>query len=295
MYLLVVVVLTMSTVSLGSLLFDFVNVYLPDAAAPRCAYDSCAGGIRTAFSVLVVAFPVLVWAWRFLQRDIASQPAKAHALVRRWLLYFTLFVAGGVVIGDLISLINNWLAGELTPQFLLKVLAVLVIAGSVFYYFLRELHSESRRGNERWVARGAIVVVIISLALGLKTAGLPSSARDRNLDNQRVNDLQQIQNQIVGVYWAGKGTLPAALADLRDSISGFAAPTDPVTKTPYDYTVTGGRSFRLCAVFTTASQSQQSAPRAYYGGGGDWGHGEGRVCFDRTIDSQLYPPKLKVP
>ncbi|HTP57017.1 MAG TPA: DUF5671 domain-containing protein [Candidatus Paceibacterota bacterium] len=293
LYLLVIVVLTMSAVALGSMLFDFVNYYLPDIAQPLCSYSSCFGAIRTELAFLLVAFAVLVWAWRFLQRDLAAHPEKADLKVRRWLLYLTLFVAGVTVIGDLVALINGWLQGELTVQFLLKVLAVLFIAGSVFYYFLRELHQE-RHGRQKYVAWLDIVVVVAALVVGFLTVGSPVSARARNLDDRRVNDLSYIQSQIVNVYWTSKGKLPDDLDQLRDPVSGFVPPTDPESEKSYEYTKVGVLEFTLCATFSTASSGTNAAyPSTPYAVGpgqtGAWDHAAGRVCFDRTIDPQLYP------
>ena len=297
LYLLVIVVLTMSAVALGSMLFDFVNHYLPDVAQPLCAYDSCFSSIRYELAVLFVAFGVLVWAWRYLQRDLAAHPEKSDLKVRRWLMYLTLFVAGVTVIIDLVALINGWLQGELTVQFLLKILAVLFIAGSIFYYLLRELHAQRPGGNQKYVAWLDIVVVVASLVIAFITVGSPVSARASNLDARRVNDLSYIQSQIVNVYWIAKGTLPDTLQQLVDPVSGFVPPTDPESGFVYEYLKKGTLEFTLCAVFSTKSTGANSttptAPRAIgpYGQTPTWDHGIGRVCFDRTIDPQLYPPK----
>jgi hypothetical protein len=58
------------------------------------------------------------------------------------LTYITLFVAAGVLIGDLISLVFNFLGGELTVRFVLKVLTVGVIAGTIFGHYLWDLRKE---------------------------------------------------------------------------------------------------------------------------------------------------------
>jgi hypothetical protein len=292
MYLLVLVVLTMSTVSLGMLLFDFVNIYLPDPIRSLCAYDGCAGAVNTELAVLVVSFPVLVWAWRFLQRDLKAHPDKSDLWVRRWLLYLTLFVSGITAIIDLISLISSFLNGELTTQFMLKVLVVLLIAGTTFYYFLRELHPQ-KRGKQKLVAWGAMVFVALALALGIYTSA-PWEARDRANDRDRVYALQNIQSEIIN-FWTAKGRLPATLEELEDPVRGFMVPVDPETRQPYEYDVRGNNDFSLCATFVTATRGapNEARPAYPYGDlyGSSWDHDIGRVCFDRTIDPQLYPPK----
>jgi len=292
MYLLVVVVLTMSTVSLGALLFDFINIYLPDQVRGICAYDGCIGAVNTEVAVLLVAFPVLVWAWRFIRRDVAAQPAKGDLWVRRWMLYLTLFVSGITAIIDLISLINGWLNGELTLQFLLKVLVVLGIAVGVFMYFLRELRQESG-GMQKWIAWKAAVIVVLALVAGIWTSA-PWEARDRAADRDRIYALQGIQSEIVN-FWQSKEHLPASLGELDDPIKSYRVPTDPVTGAAYGYERTGATAFKLCAVFVTDTPGSGSEVRpVMYPGdpyAADWGHDAGAVCFERTIDPQLYPPK----
>jgi hypothetical protein len=64
--------------------------------------------------------------------------------VRRWLTYLTLFIAACVLIGDFVSLVYNVLGGELTVRFVLKVLTVGIIAGTVFWYYLSELRLDER-------------------------------------------------------------------------------------------------------------------------------------------------------
>jgi high-affinity Fe2+/Pb2+ permease len=63
--------------------------------------------------------------------------------VRRWLTYIALLIAAGTVIGDLIAFLTYFLQGDLTARFVLKVLTVLIVAGSVFWYYLSSLRRNS--------------------------------------------------------------------------------------------------------------------------------------------------------
>jgi hypothetical protein len=71
-------------------------------------------------------------------------PVKRLSTIRRWLTYLTLFIAAGVLIGDLITLVYNLLGGELTVRFVLKVITVAAIAGTAFGYYLWDLRREER-------------------------------------------------------------------------------------------------------------------------------------------------------
>lgn len=285
MYLLMIFALAGSAISLGILLFQYINLFVPDVASTQCQYGGCDSAIRSALAFLIVLFPVLVWSMRFLRRDVRRLPAKRELPIRRWLLYLTLFVAGLIVIGDLVGLVRGYLQGELTVRFILKVLAIFFIAGSVFYYYLKELHvSDSARARlVGWVATGIIVAAVVA---GVTISGSPTRQRDVSLDQRRVNDLQVVQEQVVNGFWAVKGRLPTALSELEDDITGFRVPRDPETGDPYPYERVSDLSFRLCATFTVASDdSKPTGPRPFLLED-SWRHGTGETCFNRTIDPE---------
>ena len=75
---------------------------------------------------------------------IQREPTKRASRVRRNLTYVTLFIASLVLIGDFISLVYNFLGGELTQRFVFKVLTVGLIAGSIFVYYLLDLRADER-------------------------------------------------------------------------------------------------------------------------------------------------------
>lgn len=285
LYLLMIFALGGSAISFGILLFQFINIYVVDVASDVCRFGGCHNAIRGSLAFLIVVFPVLLWSTRFLRRDLQRNPSKREMPVRRWLLYLTLFVAGLIVIGDLVALVNGYLQGELTTRFLLKVLGIFFIAGSMFYYYLQELHV-SDSSLARTIGRVVMIVVAVFVVLGFIVAGSPTRQRDVRLDNERIQDLQVLQSQIVDRFWRGKGRLPTALAELEDDISGFQVPVDPETADPYEYERLGTLQFQLCATFTLASQEFDPVARKLEFGG-NWDHKEGRVCFERTIDPDL--------
>ena len=75
-------------------------------------------------------------------RDISADVTKRASSVRRQFTYLTLFIACAVLMGDVTTMIYNFLGGELTARFLLKCATVALIAGAGFGYFLRELRRD---------------------------------------------------------------------------------------------------------------------------------------------------------
>jgi hypothetical protein len=143
MYLLLFSTMYVVAFQFGSLLFDFINQAFPDPAAgglERFQRDS----IRFSVSSLIVALPVFLYMSRLTNRETALDPTKRTSPVRRWLTYLTLFSAACVLIGDVTTLIYSLLGGELTTRFVLKVVVVALIAGTIFWFYVSDLRVDER-------------------------------------------------------------------------------------------------------------------------------------------------------
>lgn len=142
-YLVLFSTLYVSAFNLGSLLFELIGRAFPDPSVdPAFALEASRVAIRWAISLLIVTFPVFVFvSWRN-DREVREDPSRRLSKVRRWLTYLTMFVAAGILIGDVTGIVFSLLSGEMTTRFVLKVLTVAAIAGSVFGYFLLDLRKE---------------------------------------------------------------------------------------------------------------------------------------------------------
>jgi hypothetical protein len=143
MYVLMFATLFITAYSLGDLLFSIINRAFPDPAV-RTLPESILLQIRWSLSCLIVAFPLFLWVASLIARLVRADPTKRASRVRRQLTYITLFIAACVLIGDVISVVYSFLGGELTTRFVLKVMTVGLIAGSVFGYYLSDLHLDER-------------------------------------------------------------------------------------------------------------------------------------------------------
>lgn len=300
------IALYVSVFSLLDLFFEYINRAFPD---PLQGYvDPYSGSIRFAIASLIVLAPVFLLLMRIIRSDIGAHPEKSELWVRRWALYFTLFVAAITVIVDLVTLVNTYLGGDVTMRFGLKVLVVFLVAGAGFLHFLADLRGywEKNPKYSLMITWGAGAVVALTIIAGFFIIGTPGQARLYRFDDQKVSDLQNIQWQVVN-YWQQKNKLPATLSDLSDPISGFVVPTDSQTGAPYEYSVVDKTSFKLCATFNAETQAGSSylsrpvmpAPAAVPVGSGKdlnaetWEHGVGQTCYLRTIDPERYPPLKK--
>lgn len=284
-----------SVVSFITLVFSYINYAYPDNL--DYYVEMFSSSMRFQMATLIVLVPVTLVLMRLIRTDIAAHQEKSDLWIRRWALFLTVFLAGAAVVGDLITLINYFLGGELTMRFALKVLVLLLVAGGVFLHFLADLRGYwiQHPQRARMVGWGAGMLVLITIIAGFFIMGSPAQMRLYRFDAQKVSDLQNIQWQLVD-FWQRKQTLPANLSELEDPISGWISPKDPQSGEVYRYERTGSNSFKLCATFNAESQKQnaESMPvRAYGTLEGNFEHGSGEVCFDRTIDPERYPPYEK--
>lgn len=287
-----VVGLYISVISLLTLLFQIINVVIPDVVERAYYYDPYSGALRFAIASLIVVFPIFLLISWLLEREYVKNPAKHELSVKRWLTYITLFVAGVAIVIDVIVLLNVFLNGELALRFFLKVLAVLVVVGVVFGYYIYDLRRTvgEKRNIQKIFFWGSVVVVLASIIGGFAIIGSPATQRDLRLDRERVQDLDMIQYQILS-YWQKTDELPENLSALNDPLFGFIVPEDPETGESYEYHALSNLSFELCAIFAKDGSEVESTPefsRAFPGLDGNWQHGAGRKCFERVIDPERH-------
>jgi hypothetical protein len=301
-----VAALYVSVISLINLLLSTINVLFPDPlefGGGFYMYDPYTAGLRWSIAALVIAFPLYLILMRIINRDIEREPSKADLALRRWITYLTLFASAVTIAVDLVVLLNVFLAGEVSTRFILKVIAVLVVAGLVFSYYFADLRNGRRmtkRSATVWRAV-AIVVVLASIIVGFAVLGSPAQARKIRFDNQKVNDLQGVQWQVVS-FWQQKQKLPASLNELEDPIRDGVIPVDRQSGNPYEYLAVASTTFKLCAEFNlptpermiTGRDISMTMPAPVGKGFENWKHAAGKQCFERTIDPDLYPTMRSV-
>jgi hypothetical protein len=287
-----------SVISFITLFIQYVNVLFPDPL--NFYYTGITDKIRLSSSVLLVAVPVYLLTCWLLGKDLKKNIGKRGLRLRKSLIYFTLFLSAVAMIIDLIILVNNFLSGELTSRFFLKTLVVLAVAAAVFGYYVWDLRRKDQESSKVPKTLGWVVAlaVLASVFGGFFIVGTPAAQRERRFDEERITDLQMIQNEIIN-YWIQKETLPAKLSEMENSISGFAVPQDPQSEDAYEYNVLSDLSFELCAEFKTSSRDFDGAYQMPKYGlfQQNWQYQAGRTCFERTIDPELYKEngQLKAP
>ena len=296
LYLVSFIALYVSAISFGLLAFGLIDHAFPDVLDYREEYPS--NGQATAIASVIIAFPLYLFLTRRLARHVADDPERRQSLVRRWLTYFTLVVAAGFILGDLIALLANVLTGDPTIRFTLKAVSILVITALIFGFYLWDMRQTeavepvlsaaggSAPGNP-WALRAllaAVVVMVVGcIAYALFLMGSPGQQRDIRLDQERVSHLSNIADNI-DRYWELNEELPAELVQMSGPRYYINRIHDPETGTPYEYRILEDARYELCAVFTTGTADLPERDRPFSERA--WDHGAGRTCFQ--LEAQAY-------
>jgi hypothetical protein len=277
------------TTALGSMLFQFIDRWLPDPVAIRQFY-----GVRTVvtwqMASIAVAFPIFLLVMRTILQEAQDRPERLQSGVRKWLTYIALLLTAGAIICDLIWFLDYFLTGELTSRFVLKALTVMLICAAVFVYYLGSLHwdretevaTAKRRSLKFGIAAAAVVVT--ALLIGFGVAGTPAAQRRIEADRRRVQDLRAIAMAVHSWHQRPANSaqaLPSTLPELTGKGVLRSQTLDPETARLYEYQVKPKNQYELCAVFSEPQEEDQVRQTQF------WYHGKGRTCF--TLDAATQP------
>lgn len=280
------------------LLFGVINLSFPDATDYYWDIESAASNVRLGFAMVIVFFPTYLILTRIVNKIRRSEAEGAYLGLTRWLIYLSLLVGGAVLLGDLVAVIMAFLEGEITQRFIFKAAAVSVVTGAAFHYYLLDARGYWIAHEQKSImfAIGAIVFVLAALGYGITNIDTPGEVRERKLDEQQTQDLQQIQYSIESYYQFNQ-VLPNDLTALAEY---EPLPSAPEGREAYTYELTE-EGFRLCATFGLASQTDSDAVLRPYApfekdalivGGNNWSHDAGRHCFARKVNADTLPSEV---
>lgn len=279
-----IVALYTLVVSLIILLFTVIN-----NSFPQVGYNYMdSGSISWPVATLIIFFPIFIMLMWLLEKEYAIAPYKQSTGIHKWLSYLTLFIFGLVIAGNLITVLYYFIDGrEISAAFLMKVLVLLVIAGLLFSYYFADVREKLTSRSRNIYRVVASVVVIGSIVWGFAVLGSPQTQRLFKYDDQKINDLININNAVDN-YYSMRQVLPKDFAELA-TINYYMSVVDAETQKPYEYIVTGNNSYQLCAEFNKASNEDTVSSQAYPMGGFSWTHGAGRHCFTRSVNLDNFP------
>lgn len=288
-------------ISFLNLLFRVIDRAFPLYQDMSCGFAGCynyatSSPISLPVATLIIVFPIFIGLAYIVYRSYISDPSKKDIWIRRWLTYITLFVAGVVLAGDLVTVLYKFLDGQdITGAFLLKALAVLVVMAAVFWYFLSDIRDRATSKMRKYFAIVSGVLILLSIILGFSVIGSPRTQRLYRQDEDTLRSMQSLQWSILN-DWQRTGDLPNSLSEAE--MSAYLSSYGPYNKIDsIRYERTGEVKFNICANFNFET------PTNSYNRGGVavapttslkdkmnvWTHPAGNYCFEREIDPEFYP------
>lgn len=246
--------MVLSAIAVGTIIFQIINRYVPDLERIYLDYHgepSYRGPIRFGISTLLLTGPLLLILTGYLHRWFRDGSLSPTSAVRRWLTYLLLFAAAANIITSVIRLLNGFLEGNYTSNFVLKMLTVLLIAAAVFGFYLWELRRDryERHPVALPLLIATAVVFLTVLVVGFTLVGSPLEARKREFDLRRSDAAQQIRNLLEDEF-RRRSTLPSTLQSFDPTLG-----LDPETAQPFGYTKLADNRYELCVTFALPRQT----------------------------------------
>ncbi len=298
-YLLSLVALLFTSISVGIVIFQTINKYVTDVLNQYSGTFS-QDALKFAISALIIAAPIFFVTTRLIYKSLVNGNLDKDSAVRRWLTYFVLLVSAVVMIVWLITTINSYLNGELTLKAILKTITVLAIAASIFSYYLYDIKREVVTDKKDKIVLAyfyATLVVVIGVFIwSLFIAESPTATRNRIMDNNVLNNFDTINNAIYDYYYKYK-KLPDDLETLKNTQVYLTNSNlqDPATKVRFDYKIKNGNEYELCATFKASNKNQTDMSYVYLKD--RWPHDAGYQCISQkvvdikgSIDSRVVNP-----
>ena len=299
-YLLSLVALVFTSISVGTITFQIINKTIPDALtlAPGGFVQEA---LRFAISAIIIAGPIYFVMMWLINKSLLKGTMEKESGIRKWLTYFILLVSAVVMIGWLIGTISSFLNGELSLKFILKSLTAILISAAIFSFYLYDIRRADVSQNNNVIRAyyyGAMAVAAVALVAAFFFIDSPAQVRSQKYDQAIINKFSQIDSA-VNAYYGENKKLPAGLKDLLGGGSTYyiveSDITDPGTNKAFEYKVDDKDAYELCATFKTENKSQADDKSIYVDT--RWLHDAGYQCLKQRIAQidQAKPAPISVP
>lgn len=276
--------LYVTIVSLNVLLFSVITLSFPDTIDSYWQYDSASSATRLSIATLIVFFPAFILVTRVVNQ-MKRSGTGLYSTLTKWLIYLSILVGSGVLLGDFVAIINSWLEGEITIRFILKALVLALTIGFALYYYILDVKGYWQANEKKSLTCSffAILVVVTALIIGFMHTETPQEVRDMSIDDNQVTDLQAIERHIEEYYRVNE-QLPETL---KVVFEGFTPITAPESRSAYVYEITDDTHYKLCAEFIHESdrgdyeRMYPTMDKNY-----NWTHGAGQWCFQRVVETK---------
>jgi len=264
-YLLALVALAFVAIATGQIIFQFINQNLPDIFG-QYGTDFSSDVLKFAISAILIAAPIFYVISNLIYKSLFKGTLEKDSGIRRWLTYFILLVSAVVIIVFLIVTINNFLNGEWTTKFLLKMLTIIGIATIIFSFYLYDIRRGELIAKKDRVVRiyffATLALIIAAFISSLFIVESPAAARNRRIDERIINNFYNIESAI-NTYYNTNQKLPASFEELKKEPMATDSLIDPSTREMFGYKVVSSTAYQLCANFRTDNKNSKDVAFQY--------------------------------
>ena len=289
-YLLSLVALIFSALSVGMIAFQYINKYMPDIFG-QIGQDFSPDVLKFAVSAIIIAAPIFFITTNLIYKSLVAGKLEKDSGIRRWLTYFILFVAAVIIITFLIITVNSFLSGNWTAKFLLQMLTVIGIAAIIFTFYLYDIRRAEVNKTADKILRlyfwMSLVIMAIAFVAALFIVESPAVARGRLIDERIISNFQAIEGDVSN-YYSYYQKLPATLAEVKAMNNASNIYIDPATNKEFGYNIVSTSSYQLCADFRTDDKNNVNAQTQYLDE--NLRHLAGAQC----LNFKIYPENTKV-
>ena len=130
--------------TIGATLILFIDRWVPGVPD---VYNYGTDGYRLStlrgfLAALIVSYPLFSFFFLRITKRTFDHPDIRGLKARKFLIYLTLVVAFLIVIGNVISVVYNFLNGNVTPNFFLKFVVIVSISSLIFGYYLQQVKED---------------------------------------------------------------------------------------------------------------------------------------------------------
>ena len=275
--------------SVGAL-FDVIFTAIDRLYPSIGGYDYySSSSISLPVALLIVVFPLYILFMWALEKN--NKEGGAVVGVRKFFSYITIGLSGGLIAGNLITILYKFIDGqELTTAFLLKVLGLSCIALLVFWYYISDAYGKITPPVGKFSVLLATFFVCGVIFIGFSVLGSPRAQRLVKYDQVKVVDLHGISENI-NHFVEMNNRLPQNLDEMKTVMKTYYSyntfsMNDSQTNTPYEYILLNQTSYSLCAIFNADAPLTPVGSYSPYGNYNEalWNtYKKGRYCFINTV------------
>lgn len=252
-----------------SVYFQFINKIVTEDATDAIIYSGHfdQDSLRFGISALIISFLVYYIILYFLNRKLVNEEIKQDSIIRKFITYLALFVFSAMSIGSLVTLLYNFLNGELSSKSLLKIIVFFLV--SLFYlaFYLWEIRRKEFSQNIYLSLYFVSMAVSFSaIIIGFSIVDSPRVTKEKKIDREIINSMNSMQYDIEDFY-KDDNRLPESEKEVK-------------FRKNIQYKKTGNTTYELCSVFLQPAEKEDD----YYSE--NWSHPAGKYCFKKDVTKE---------